>query len=44
MGEEWRLLKFFDGPALGDILRAVPVEGGEVDEDGALGTAFTGYQ
>ena len=39
-GEERGLLELFDGPALGDVLRAVPVEGGEVDEDDALGAAF----
>src|SRR5260370_4842569 len=38
--EEVGLLQLFEGPARGDVLRAVPVEGCEVDSDGALGTAF----
>ena len=38
--EERSLLELFDGPALRDVLGAVPVEGGEVDEDGAFGAGF----
>src|ERR1700674_1619122 len=38
--EEVGLLQLFEGPARGDVLRAIPVEGCEVDPDGALGTGF----
>ncbi len=36
-GEERSLLQLFEGPALRDVLWAVPVEGGEMDGDEALG-------
>ncbi len=39
-GEERGLLELFDGPAPGDVLGAVPVEGGEVEDDYALGAGF----
>ena len=39
-GEKGRLLKLFQCPTLRNILGAVPVEGGEVEEDEALGAAF----
>src|ERR1700736_2617589 len=38
--EEVGLLELFESPARGDVLRTVPIECGEVDPDGALGTGF----
>ena len=40
--EERRSLKLFQGPTLGDVLGAVPVEGGEVNEYETLGATFGG--
>src|SRR5438874_12932534 len=35
--EEGGVFELFHGPSRCDVLRAVPVEGGEVEDDGAFG-------
>ena len=40
--KELSLFQFFQSPALGDVLGAVPIEGGEVNEDETLGATFGG--
>ena len=40
--KELSLFQFFQSPALGDVLGAVPIEGGEVNEDETLGATFRG--